>query len=243
VQQTREVTQARASRPPGALPSGAYDQIRQSIVEGRYPPGSRLVEQRLAEQLALSRTPVREALRRLEAEGLVVSERNRGSVVRPVTARDVEDLYDLRVRLESLAAERAAERATAADLAALTQAVEDFDAAVPGAAGGDLDGVRRLAAANKRFHDGVLAAAGNHRLSRVLAGTVDLPLVFQALRRFGRPEHERSALFHRLVLEAIAAGAGDRAGRLMTEHVLQGRDALLAEMGPSDCVQSWAPGQ
>lgn len=223
-------TEVRGGRAPGALPSGAYDQIRQGIVEGRYAPGSRLIEQRLAEELELSRTPVREALRRLEAEGLVVSERNRGSVVRPVTARDVEDLYDLRVRLESLAAERAAERAAPADLAELAQAVEDFDAAVPGASAGDVDGVRRLAAANRRFHDGVLAAAGNDRLSRMLAGTVDLPLVFQALRRFGRPEHERSALFHRLILAAIVARAPDRAGRLMTEHVLQGRDALLLEM-------------
>ncbi len=207
---------------------GAYEQLRQGIVEGRYLPGQRLVEQRIAEDLELSRTPVREALRRLEAEGLVVSERHRGSVVRPVSAGDVEDLYDLRVRLESLAAERAAERATEQDLAELEAAAVEFEVAVDDA--DDVDGVRRLAAANKRFHDGVLAAARHDRLSRVLAGTVDIPLVFQALRQYGRLEHLRSATFHRLVLEAIAAREPDRAGRLMTEHVLQGRDALLRGM-------------
>ncbi len=90
----------------------AYEQVRAAIVENRYPPGQRLVEQRIAEELGLSRTPVREALRMLEAEGLVVSERNRGAMVRPLSATEVVDLYGLRIRLESYAVEVATERAT-----------------------------------------------------------------------------------------------------------------------------------
>ena len=86
----------------------AYEQIRQAIVEGRYRAGQRLVEKNLGEEFQVSRTPVREALRALESEGLVVSLPNKGAVVRSLSAQDVYDIYDLRVRLELLAAERAA---------------------------------------------------------------------------------------------------------------------------------------
>ncbi len=93
---------------------GPYEKIYQRIVEGTYLPGQRLIEQRIAEELEVSRTPVREAFRRLETAGLIVAEKNRGAVVRAVTRADVEDLYELRSRLEALAAERAAVRATPA---------------------------------------------------------------------------------------------------------------------------------
>jgi len=89
----------------------AYQHLRAAIVENRYPPGHRLVEQQLAAELGLSRTPVREALRKLEAEGLVVSERNRGAMVRPLSSTEVVDLYGLRIKLESYAVELATERA------------------------------------------------------------------------------------------------------------------------------------
>ena len=89
---------------PVAGVAHAYEQVRAAIVENRYPPGRRLVEQRIAAELGLSRTPVREALRMLEAEGLVVSERNRGAMVRPLSSTEVEDLYGL---LKHLGIERA----------------------------------------------------------------------------------------------------------------------------------------
>src|ERR1700678_1450850 len=95
----------------------AYEQIRQAIVEGRYRPGQRLIEQRVAGELDLSRTPIREALRMLDAEGLVITEPNRGAIVRPIAANDVQDLYELRGRLESYAAYRASQRRTDQHLA------------------------------------------------------------------------------------------------------------------------------
>ena len=105
----------------------AYRKIRQAIIEGRYQPGQRLIEQRISEEFDLSRTPVRESLRRLDAEGLVIIERNRGAVVRPVAREEILDLYELRSRLEALAAERAAARATAEDLAELDEAIAEFE--------------------------------------------------------------------------------------------------------------------
>lgn len=216
--------------------AAVYDRLRAAIVEGRHPPGARLVEQRLAEELAVSRTPVREAVRRLEAEGLVVVERNRGAHVRPLDEDEIADLYEARARLEAYGAELAAARAEPADRVAIQAAADDFAATVPAGSAPDVAGVRALDAANARFHGALLDAGRHRRLRQLVAGTVDAPLVFQALARFGRPELERSALFHQLIADAVAAGAAPRAGRLMTEHVLQGRDALLQQLSDAGGV-------
>ena len=205
----------------------AYQQVRTAIVENRYPPGSRLVEARIAEDLGLSRTPIREALRRLEAEGLVISEPNRGAMVRPLSETEVVDLYGLRIRLESYAAEVAAERATEEELAALFDAAEAFSAARKAKDARSIDGVRRIHELNRRIHDGILDAARHRRLTTMLHRTVDIPLVFQAFQSFGPAELERSDTFHRLIVEAMIRRDGPRAGALMAEHIAQGRDTVL----------------
>jgi DNA-binding GntR family transcriptional regulator len=212
----------------------AYQHLRAAIVENRYPPGHRLVEQQLAAELGLSRTPVREALRMLEAEGLVVSERNRGAVVRPLSPTEVVDLYGLRIRLESYAVELATERATEAELGVLVDAADTFGSAVVAGDVGTVEGVRRVHLANQLVHDGILAAARHRRLTGMLARTVDIPLVFQAFRSFGPAELERSDTFHHLVVEAMCRRDGTRAGALMAEHIAQGRDAVLDAIATTD---------
>lgn len=209
--------------------SPAYEQIRQAIVEGQYAPGQRLIEQRIAEELQLSRTPVREALHRLVAEGLVQSEPNRGAVVRALSVDDIADIYGLRARLEGYAAELAAQRATAEEIAAIDEGIAAFADALARPAQ-DLDVVRETHEANRRIHDAILAAAKHDRLSQSLGRTIDVPLVFQAFREFDRAETERSHLFHTVIRDAIVAGDGVRAGNLMSEHVLQGRDSLIAHV-------------
>lgn len=221
-----------------------YERLRSGIVEGRYAPGARLIEQVIAAELGVSRTPVREALRRLESDGLVVSERNRGVMVRQVTAAEVDDLYELRGRLESYAAELAAERRTAEQLGAIHAAADEFSAAVERVTSGRrrssrnaIADTRALNVANRRFHDALVAASGHVRLGALLAGTVDVPLVFKALRDFDGDELRRSALFHHLIVEAVGGGDGVRAGRLMAEHIAQGHDmvrsGLLSEAAPA----------
>ncbi|WP_243058159.1 GntR family transcriptional regulator [Nocardioides sp. SR21] len=208
----------------------AYAQIRQAIVEGRYQPGQRLIEQRIAEEFALSRTPVREALRRLEAEGLVHSEPNRGAVVRDMTIEDLSDLYGLRAQLEAYAAELAAARIEPHQVEELDAAIADFDRALADDESDPLDVTRLIADANRRIHGTVLAAARHDRLGQLLDRTVDVPLSFQAFRQFDRAETERSHLFHQLIRDAIVAGDASRASALMREHVLQGRDVLVAHL-------------
>lgn len=236
-----------------ADPAGAeraYEQIRAAIVEGRYERGQRLVEQRIAAEYSLSRTPVREALRRLDAEGLVIIEKHRGAVVRPMATTEVLDLYGLRVQLESYAAGLAAERITAPELAELRRAVEwfgdvqhhlaraeseadidaDIEADIDADTAADVENARRLNAANRPVHDLIVAAAHHHRLTTMLARTVDIPLVFSAFRAFDRGQRERSDIFHHLILEAIGAADAPRATALMAEHIRQGRDVVLAQL-------------
>lgn len=223
----------------------AYEQIRQAIIEGRYAAGQRLIEQRLAAEFGLSRTPVREAVRRLAAEGMVVTERNRGASVRAISATEIADSYELRSRLEGLVVERAAVRATPEDIERLRAANAEFSVAIPLAGGeASLEAVRRLNDANRRFHAILAETAAYPRLAEILQRTVDTSLVFQALRHFDRAESERSAIFHNLIRQAVAAGEGRRGAHLMEEHVLQGRDVLLAHLAAHGSVAAlFAPGR
>jgi DNA-binding GntR family transcriptional regulator len=102
-----------------------------------------------------------------------------------------------------------------------------FDEAITQAWPMTIDQLRALNTANRQFHETVLTAARHPLLGQLLSVTVDAPLVFQAFRRFDQSESERSNLFHRLIRNAIAAGDGERAARLMTEHIDEGRDVLL----------------
>lgn len=208
--------------------SRAYEAIRSAIVEHQFEPGERLVEQRIAERFGFSRTPVREAIRRLETEGLVVTLPNRGAMVRQMSASEVVDLYGLRIRLESYAAELAATRMNATLVTQLGDAVAAFSAEVARYDSSDLDSVRRLSRHNQAIHGTILDGADHQRLGAMLARTVDVPLVFQAFRSFGPDELARSDQFHQLVHEAIAARRGDRAARLMAEHIEQGLDVVMA---------------
>jgi DNA-binding GntR family transcriptional regulator len=106
-------------------------------------------------------------------------------------------------------------------------AIDAFDTAVADAARGDLAGIRAVNTANRRIHDAIVDAAAHERLAQLLHRTVDVPLVFEAFRRFGRDELERSNEFHRLVHHALAVGDGARAEALMREHIAQGRDVLV----------------
>jgi DNA-binding GntR family transcriptional regulator len=207
----------------------AYRLIRRAIIEGDFEPGSRLVEQRIGEMFDLSRTPVREALRALAADGLVTIERNRGAMVSTMSDTDIRDLYELRARLESLAAERAALRMDADGIAELDVSIAEFDTAIDMvAAGAGEAGLRRITTANNAFHQAIVEGAQHRRLSALLVHAVDIPLVYQVFRHQTRAQSERSNAFHRMIRDAIAAKEPQRAGALMVEHIMQGRDTLLA---------------
>lgn len=215
-------------------PMLAYTSIRSWIVEGRLRPGERLIEARIAAELNLSRTPVREAVRMLAADGLVVAERNRGAVVRTLDRGDVLDLYELRARLEAYACELAAVRATDEDVAEIDEGIRDFARAVRRKDVDRIERTRLIGEANRRIHAAIIVASRHDRLAHLLSSAVDAPLVFEALREFTNRELERSNLFHQLIRDTIAKGEPMRAAQLMHEHIMLGRDQILANLDATE---------
>lgn len=202
----------------------AYQAIRRDIASGRYQPGQRLVETDIATRAGVSRTPVRQALRWLERESVVQIEKRRGATIRELSTEQITDLYELRAQLEAFACQLAAQRADDADRVELERLAEAFDQAAREDKSEDLVEVR---AANAALHRRIAETGKNAFLGMALDSTIENPLVLGAFQRFTREELNRSALFHRLIVASICAGDGDRAGRLMTEHVLQAKDALV----------------
>ena len=199
--------------------------IQTSIAEGRLAPGARLVEAQLTQALGTSRGPVREALRRLAAEGTVAIERHKGASIRKLTRADVTALYEVREVLEGLAARRAAgaalskRRAIAAAFASLAQAAKLRDAA-------------RYAEANKRFHEAILAAAEHPSLPE-LVGRLRLPILRVQFRILLQNETiDRSQTDHARIMAAIEAGDGAKAEAAMRRHIA-GAAATVAQLDDS----------
>jgi len=173
---------------------------------------------------------VREAVRMLAADGLVIVTRHRGAIVRPLERADVLDFYELRARLESYAAELASSRAQEADLAEIETGIRDFDAVMGREDLSALDKTRLYSQANGRVHTAIIEAGRHARLGHILASTVDAPLVFGAFREFSRAELERSNNFHKMIRDRIAEREPARAAALMYEHIMEGRDRILASL-------------
>lgn len=198
--------------------------IRSAIVEGRLEPGQRLKEEELARELGISRTPVREALLVLQAEGLIDSAPNRGASVRAYEAADLDDLYLLRALLESFAARLAATRITDDEVAELRASNERFVALRA------RDDIVELVRENVRFHDIVLAAARSDRLAQMVRGVIQLPLVYRSYVWYSPDQKLISEHYHRQLTAALAAHEPERAELVMKEHVLEARDFLIARL-------------
>ncbi|MDI2027596.1 GntR family transcriptional regulator [Saccharopolyspora sp. TS4A08] len=202
----------------------AYQALREDILNGERPAGSRLREEQLAEDFGLSRTPVREAIRRLQADGLVQVVPNRGAEVVSLSAEDFEEMFGLRSVLESYAARHAALRgeADAARLHELCDAMErQLDRL-------DDDGAHEeITRLNLEFHQLIHQAGGRRLLPELLSRVIEVPLVRRTFHRYTTAELHRSFTQHRELAEAIAAGDGDWAQAVMQSHVLAARATLL----------------
>jgi DNA-binding GntR family transcriptional regulator len=213
----------RAPRPAETRFEGIVDAVREAILTGRYRPGERLVQDELAEGLGISRIPLREALRRLEGEGLVIISPNRGAIVRPLAPKDVVDLYDVRLALESLALRRAAERYS--DLRDATARLRaEADTAI---AGGSLTTLFHL---DRDFHAGVAAASHNPHLMATLGGLWSQ--IMRVMHAYLKMTTYPPAVWddHAAIVEALAHGDGDGAVARLERHLIFSRDAILEHL-------------
>ena len=206
--------------------STVYARIREDIVSGALQPGTPLVELAMAERYGTSRTPVREALRRLEQDGLV-EPGVRGMRVRARTSEEILEIYDVRITLEATAARWAAERRTELDLMRLRRAHERMEAT-------DTSDAAAMAESNRRFHETVWAASHNSTLVEMLqhlnAHLVRYPAT--TLTREGRwatvlDEHTR-------LIDAIAERDAAGAAKTAEEHMAAAREIRLRMAGEDD---------
>jgi DNA-binding GntR family transcriptional regulator len=195
----------------GTAVDAVYEVLRRSILDGELPPGHRLRSDVLANELKVSRTPVREALRKLETEGLVDASRS-GLVVRQSSEEDLVEIFYLREALEGMAARLAAENATRAEIDELHALFEDMEAV---AARGDIALVRRLTG---EFHLLVCRASHNKRLIQSLQGLLDHVRQAQSSTLYmpGRPADALKE--HRALLRAIEKRDPDLAETLARQH-------------------------
>ena len=218
----------------GKFTDAAYAAIRTGIRMGRIPPGSRLHEAELALQLGTSKTPVREALGRLVAEGLATATTGGKSAVYVtlLSNEEIIDLYEARGIIEPPLARMAAERASDSGLAALRAILGSFESAL------QADDVYSLMELDSHLHETIATIAGNRALAQARE-RLDNSIAIARVTSVQNSHYRTSALAlkeHTQICEAIAGHDGATAGRCMAEHISRRRDGLIAllETAPGD---------
>jgi DNA-binding GntR family transcriptional regulator len=199
----------------------AYESIREGITSGGYTAGSRLREQELSALIGVSRTPVREALRRLSAEGIVEFIPNRGAHVASWTDSDLEEIFELRALLESQAARRAATRIDDEGLDQLKDLASQMEALLAKRSEGEA--IVEISRLNNEFHQLILEASGSRQLVTTTKGVIQVALVRRTFARYSGRALERSFAHHRELIESLVAGDSAWAGSVMHSHILAAR--------------------
>jgi len=200
-----------------------YEELRNLILTGKIKPGTRMMEIELAEDMGVSRTPIREAIRKLEKEGLVVIEPRKGAYASEVSVKDMEDILEVRANLEGLAAYYAAERMTDSEKKILDETRDKFKKAVEE---GDM---AEMISNDTKFHHLIVESSRNSHLIHMVEQLQELVLRFRYIyyKDFKRaeemiPEHER-------IFDEIASGNGANARFEAFNHIDKLKDMILHE--------------
>ncbi|MCX5494050.1 GntR family transcriptional regulator [Kaistia dalseonensis] len=215
------------------LTDDVADSIREAILSGRLKGGDRLIEDELAESLNVSRGPIRQAIFRLEQEGLVVHETHRGATVAEVSVEDAAEIYSLRQALERLAIASACERATEADLAPLDAILVLFQS-IPRSS----ITRRRVAELDIDFHDALFRASHHGRLCRAWEALRSQIFVFLLLRD-GLPDDYLTSWYrdHSRLLQVVRSRDKDLAMATIEEHIGGAYARLLEHMAQHDVLR------
>ena len=215
------------ARPPTTLRAQTLTTLRRAIIDGRFQPGERLVERDLCTRLGVSRTLVREALRSLETEGLVLNTNQRGPAVVTLTAAELTQIYEAREALEGMACQILSARATAADLDRLDQALATLAQAVAN------DNRAAALAAKTRFYDALMLGAGNpvlHDMARQLRARAAI-LRATSMSKMGRTQQSLQEM--RAITDALHRRDASAARAACIEHLHRARDAAIATLATS----------
>lgn len=208
-----------------------YNAIKERIIDGRCPPGSRLTEQYIAAEFNSSRTPVREAMRQLVADGFATFKPNSGTVVRQWTKPQMEEIFDLRILIESQIAGLAAAHITALDVDNLQRLQDQIELNGTDTSG---ENTLRIGPLNREFHKIISQASQNERMVAMLANAIEVPITQRTLRHYSEAQLARSFGHHREMIDALQAGNGDWARSVMASHIHAAKHSLLGD--PSNVV-------
>ncbi|MCF0133026.1 MAG: GntR family transcriptional regulator [Blautia sp.] len=198
-----------------------FNTLRQAILKGELKPGERLMEIALADRLGVSRTPIREAMRKLELEGLVVMIPRRGAHVASITEKDLNDVLEVRMALEDLSIEKACRLRTKEQLQRMQYATMEFERLMPE---GNLV---RIAEADVEFHDIIYEAADNLRLNQVLNNLREQ--IYRYRIEYLKDELTRKQLVqeHKELMNAIADQDEKQAKEISYRHLENQRQAII----------------
>ncbi len=198
--------------------------LRQSILTGELKPGERLMEIHLADKLGVSRTPVREAIRRLELEGLVTMFPRRGAEVARITEKSLCDVLEVRRTLDALCAELACDRITEESLCALKEACDHFEFCV-----GTKD-VKKIAQADVALHDIIVQATGNQRLVQMVNNLSEQMYRYRFEYIKDRSQHETLIKEHRIIYQSIVGKDRDTAAAAAKTHIDNQKKAIIRQI-------------
>jgi DNA-binding GntR family transcriptional regulator len=207
-----------------SLTDRAYSLIRQDIISCALPPGSEMTEFEIAERLQMSKTPVREALARLQFEGLVRAYPRRGYQVEPVRVSDINDIFDARIVLEVGAIAYAVKNISAAEL-------DDLDRLAQSSSDSDyLSDLDRSQQVNNAFHESIALASRNIRLHRMVSQTIKELERFFYLEARSEGQYPPDHISHRDIVVAMRDGDVAKASTALKEHIDGTRSVLIGSL-------------
>lgn len=198
-----------------------FETLREAILNGTLKPGQRLMETQLAAEMGVSRTPIREAIRKLELEGLVVMIPRRGTYVASMSRKDIVETFEIRTALEALAVKLAVQRITSEELAEMRRICTVMEQAIAE------KNLNRVVELDEAFHDIIFSASRNDRLAQIIS------LMREQIKRFRRAtlsQENRQRLIlgeHIEIMQAISDGNSSLAHELVVEHITKAEHALL----------------
>ena len=201
-----------------------FNTLRQGILTGELKPGERLMEIHLAEKLGVSRTPIREAIRMLELEGLVTMIPRKGAEVAKISEDDLKDVLEVRKVLESLATRLACERITGEQKELLKKAAEEF---VQSTKSGD---ATTIAMADVKFHDEIINASGNKRLAQMINNLAERIYRYRLEYIKDEKNHSRLIEEHALIMQNVIEGNVSEAVKCAESHIDNQEENVLSQL-------------
>ncbi len=205
-----------------------FQTLRKAILKGELKPGERLMEIALAEKMGVSRTPVREAIRKLELEGLVVTIPRKGAHVAQITRKDLNDVLEVRLGLEYMAIDKACDRMQQEDFHALKKAELNFEQVLQNGS------LTELAEADVQFHETIYKASDNQRLLQLLNNLREA--IYRYRIEYLKDRHARALLVreHEEIYQAMYERNAVLAKKIMSDHIENQRLAIIRSIDEAE---------